>query len=293
MLCDDIDRDIYLKELMDRPYERYQYHCIHCHKGFAAKNNCYRHQKTCLVVDRNINNQSIQKEADIVELSDIRKQIHDLQKRLQDIETNTRSCSNNNHNATISGDVVIVNGDRNTTMMNSSITILNIGEERMNHINETNMVNKYFLGIDIPKLVRDIHFNESIPENMNIRYQSNDEFPHYVERRINNKWMKTDVETAISQLIISKSKLLELVPRFREISKQCDAMEVDNILKILQEIKRNALDKIEDDLFFTIRYRLQKEEQKSRQRDTNSNLPYCFQSSPLSSECVSETEHAD
>lgn len=118
---------------------------------------------------------------------------------------------------------------------------------------------------------------------MNVRLKSPDNGAPFVERRINEKWKKEDVEVAITQLILSKSKLLELVPNFHEISNHCDQEEIDQILDLLKDIKRNAIEKIEDDICFALRYRLQKEEQKAIYRDPTSDKPYCFQTSPASS----------
>ena len=124
---------------------------------------------------------------------------------------------------------------------------------------------------------------------MNVRINTQDE-SQYAERRLNNKWTKIDVENLVSQLVISKSKLLELVSTFDELKEHCDQDEILNILTILHDIKQNAINKIEDDMFTMIRYRLHKEEQKAIANDPSSDKPYCFIASPVTSESESERQ---
>lgn len=48
ILREDIDRDVYLKEITrEKNSHDYPHICKHCGKGFAANNNRYSHQKNC------------------------------------------------------------------------------------------------------------------------------------------------------------------------------------------------------------------------------------------------------
>ena len=72
----------------------------------------------------------------------------------------------------------------------------------------------------------------------------------------------------IHQLIIDKVKILEKnVPQ---------SIDVDYSVGDLNDIKASAIAQTETDLFFDVRYRILKEEQKRIARDPNSEEPYCF-----------------
>ena len=253
----DIDRETYIKELSFDRSKYVKYKCLHCDKEFTDNSNRYRHQKSCKFV------RPIQSGKDFDETSEEddsykdknRDELIEIIRNIKNNKNVYTNSSNNNSHCTIT----------------QTINIHNYGHEDLSKM-KNNLI-KHFLSINLPKLIRDIHYDPVTPENMNMFYHHEDD---KLRKRINDRWVKIQLPDGIHQLIIDKAKLLERVPKSHDLLCVCDEKDIDNSLHQLKKIKEEAIKKEETILFDNVYSRLEKEEQKMIARDTNSEEPYCF-----------------
>ena len=254
----DIERDDYLKSLVFDKNKFEIFKCSHCNKEFTKNTNRYRHQKSC---PNKPSSEQDQQYSQLIEKDSISK--YDVKDRGELIEIIRKLESKLNLHKPVS----IVNNNTNCHNIVNNVHIHNYGSENIEHL-ENSLVQR-FLHIDLPKLIRDIHYNPNIPENMNFRLQND-----YIEKRFNNRWVKYDMNDGIHQLIIDKAKILERVPKNN--AKYLVHEHVEDSIDELKQIKENAINQEENTLFFDVYYRLHKEEQKAIAIDQNSDQPYCY-----------------
>ena len=103
------------------------------------------------------------------------------------------------------------NNNNNTTYnTQNNIVLNNYGKEDLEHITEsykTKLLQTYDPAMIIPKLIKDIHFNDAIPENKNVV------FPNKKENKLkvfkNGKWFYEDKTEAINDLIDGKYTIID------------------------------------------------------------------------------------
>ena len=136
------------------------YQCIHCQKIYSRKDNLKRHEKTCLSKQKEKTsivsqlNHLIQQEEIYKEREKNWKQ--EKQDLMNQIELLLTKVGNNNHNTYINQQNIILN---------------NFGEENVEYIKDMfykDIIQQGPYG-SIPKLVKQIHFNQHHPENMNLK----------------------------------------------------------------------------------------------------------------------------
>jgi len=136
-----------------------------------------------------------------------------------------------------------------TTTYNTqnNIVLNNYGKEDLEHITDsykTKLLQTYTPSMMIPKLIKDIHFNDAIPENKNVV------FPNKKENKLKvfkeGRWFYEDKTETINDLIDGKYNLIDVhydehMDKLNHIkkhkySKFRDAYDADNkdVLKSLQ-----------------------------------------------------------
>ena len=273
ILIDDIDRSVLLKDLVkDRNVSEYKYLCVLCKKGFRTTSNRINHEKICKH-NANLSNVEEQKiDHDNIDEKD--KIINELRLEIDRL----KATSPNNYN--------FVTQNVNINNMTQNIYIHNFGEENLEHLKQDLI--KHFININIPKLIKDIHFNTNVPQNMNIQW--NDD---HIQRRENNKWIKVPISTGINQLIISKAKILENVEKHADISKNLEKNDISDSMRILKRMKQSAIKKEESELHWDVALRLKKEQQRAISRDKKSDEPYCYVMSPEDSEDSEDSKDSE
>jgi len=267
IIVEDIDRSVLLKELSkERPISEYNKLCQFCGKGFKADSNRINHQKKCKL---KVQEKPHEKKETVI-LDEKDKLIAELKKEIERLKFFKKKPVKQNIG---SGNIVngIVNGNVNGNII-QNINIHNFGNENIDHIKKD--ILKHILDINIPKLIREVHFNMEVPENMNIQWKDD-----HIQRRENNKWIKIPISTGINQLIISKAKILE--DGVQNIENTSDV--VDSI-QIIKEMKQSAIRQEDSDLLWEVALRLKKEQQKAIARDKTSEEPYCYTISPSTSD---------
>ena len=294
ILNEDIDREKYLNSLVFNKNKFNLTKCIYCNEEFTQNNNRYRHQKCCpnkptnevLENIRNINvdppsaqipppidpksKYNDKNREDLIDM--LIKLESELHEKCQQIIKQEPSSIVNYSNTTNNIDQSVNTHCHNNIVNN--IHINNYGAERLDYL-QNGLVQR-FLEIDLPKLIRDIHYNPNVPENMNFRLRKsqNNDGNDYIEKRFNDLRVKYDLNDGIYQLIIDKAKILETVPKTN--AEYLVYENVDDSMDELKKIKNKAIEQEENNIFFDVYYRLHKEEQKEIASDPNSNEPYCY-----------------
>ena len=163
--------------------------CNRCNKTFTRKDNLKRHkQQSCIEGKKYLN-------IDYKELFYNMKNTHEKEK--EDFKKHIELLINKVGNTT------------NTTINNTqNIQLNSYGKEDLSHINE--LLKTQLLKIPyamIPKLIKEVHFNDTKPENKNIC------LPNKKDKLIkiykNNKWIYKDKDQTINDLVDSKYNILD------------------------------------------------------------------------------------
>ena len=268
----DIDRDTYLTQLVVS--KNICFECKYCGKNFTRNNNRYSHQKRCeqpnqdieIIEDSDTDYEGIQEREQLIKI------IKNFQKQLEEKKRNiTNNITNNINNINVT----------------QNIYINNYGEEKLDDLKDKIINN--FLKINLPKLIRDIHYNPDVPENMNICYVQGDDSNNresYIKKKINNRWVKVPLPDGINELIIDKARILENLPKTHDLMNDgyCNKEDIVCSLDELYQIKASAIKQEHNELYDEVYLRLHKENQKAIARDANLDEPYCFVLSNSSSD---------
>ena len=125
-----------------------------------------------------------------------------------------------------------------TTTYNTqnNIVLNNYGKEDLEHITDsykTKLLKTYDPAMIIPKLIKDIHFNDSVPENKNVVYPNKKENKLKVFKE--GKWFYENKTDAINDLIDGKYTIID--EHYDEHNS-----ELNHIKKHKYKIFRNAYD---------------------------------------------------
>ena len=269
----EIDREEYLKELV--LIKKKSFPCKYCDKYFTQSNNRYVHQQNCKKTVNISTFNSISDDDD-----DLKNIDYDSQdkKQLVDIISQLRQ-----ENKLLRKQSTINNTTNN---IENTIIINNYGFENHTHIDWV----KHFIDVDLPQLLKDIHYHKDAPENNNLRLRY-DSGADYLEKRLYNRWVKVELN-GIHQVIIDKARLLEKVPKTHELIKNgiCGEHEVQDLLDELQHIKNAAKKQEYNTMYSDFELRIHNETQKSIARDPNSKAVFVVIKSNPGSNVASDYE---
>ena len=177
--------------------------CQFCEKTFTRKTGLTKHLNCCKY-------KKLWDEEKDNKIQFLEKKQEELQDKVEDllIELSKNGSTINN----------ITNNTNNTTNNQNKIININInnyGNENIDYLNKdylNNLLQGAFTAI--PKLIENIHFNPSHPENHNIKITNKKE--PYVKIRKNDKWELQDKKETIATLVDDKYYIL--VDHYADIS---------------------------------------------------------------------------
>ena len=182
--------------------------CQFCEKTFTRKTGLTKHLKCCKKKMANENEKD-------KKIKFLEKKQEELQDKVEDllIELSKNGSTINN----------ITNNTNNTTNNQNKIININInnyGNENIDYLNKdylNNLLQGAFTAI--PKLIENIHFNPSHPENHNIKITNKKE--PYIKVRKNDKWELQDKKEILETLVDDKYYIL--------VDHYADVEKTDNI----------------------------------------------------------------
>jgi predicted HicB family RNase H-like nuclease len=195
-----ISIDDYIEELLHKEYNEKTYDCEFCSTKFNSRSNKSRHKKTCEKAleakQQATNNVIIQKLTVLTEQNTVLLQQNSiLSKRLQEVE----SKISNNVNKQIT--------NNNVTNNIININLNNFGDENISYLTPE------FLSYCImnprkgmTSLIENIHYNNSYPENQNIRCKSLKQ--NMFEKFVNSEWRACDATNTLDELIRKGYRIL-------------------------------------------------------------------------------------
>jgi len=169
--------------------------CDFCEKTFTRKTGLTKHLKCCKIKQKKDKNEN-KKDTKIRFLE---KKQEELQDKVEDLliefSKNTSTINNITNNTTNNQNKII------------NININNYGNENIDYLNK-DYLNNLLQGAftSIPKLIENIHFNPSHPENHNIKITNKKE--PYVKIRKNDKWELQDKKETLATLVDDKYYIL-------------------------------------------------------------------------------------
>lgn len=164
----DISPETLLQELGDIRQRKREVFCDLCGEGFASQPSMSRHRKSC-------------------------KQPLTIEKKLDDMWKylcKTQPINNTNSNNTINSNNQI------------NINIVAHGKEDISYLTKDFLTHcvKDITAEGIPKLIEQVHFNDQVPENQNIRIVSNKQ--NLMKTFNGEKWNMISKNTALDNMII-------------------------------------------------------------------------------------------
>jgi hypothetical protein len=163
--------------------------CKYCDKKVQTKSSLNRHFKICKL-----------KPITLSDLPSIESSIKNkINEQLMTV--------NNNYSKVINNTVNNTQNIQNIIVMDK-INLREFGKEDLDHITDEvmNKVIKY-PQTGILNLIREIHFNDTMPQNQNINILSKKE--QFIEIFNGKEWKKQDKKTAIQNIITSKKDIMD------------------------------------------------------------------------------------
>lgn len=180
-----------------------------CGKAYTTKQGFNNHKKTCNLTPQNNN----------LEIIELKKQVKLLQENLKRLE-NIKTIHNENHihqENNIQVNVVVPNA---------------FGNENLAFLTERFLTNCLLNQNDgLKELVKEIHYNQNIPENHNIRFKSSKQ--KLLETYTDGRWIESDQNNTLDSMIQSGYRIL-----FRHFIKN---KEIDSEIKEREEYVLNYL----------------------------------------------------
>jgi hypothetical protein len=202
--------------------------CDYCEKTFTRKTGLTKHLKCCKIKQKRDINENEKDEKD-KKIKFLEKKQEELQDKVEDllIELSKNASTINN----------ITNNTTNNQNKIINININNYGNENVDYLNKdylNNLLQGAFTAI--PKLIENIHFNPSHPENHNIKITNKKE--PYVKIRKNDKWELQDKKETLATLVDDKYYIL--------VDHYADVEKTDNVpyktKKIMEQFHDSYMD---------------------------------------------------
>jgi len=193
-ICSPIYSNIDISELKKKYCTKDKtYKCEYCNNIFETSMKKYTHKLKCKNDNENDYKNKIKTlENEITELKNIVKNIQN-----NTINNNTTNNNTTNNNTT----------NNNIDTQNNNIIINNFGNESLEHITKE-FLDKCLLRMNtgIKDLIKNIHFNDNIPENKNIKFKS--ERYNLLQKYENGEWLDCDKNNTLDELIHKGFKIL-------------------------------------------------------------------------------------
>ena len=137
-----------------------------------------------------------------------KKELMEEMKKQMEILMNNSGGNNETHNQSHNTNTNSMN-TQNTNSHNTQITINSYEKEDTKHITTEylNRLLKFGPKGAIPKLTKDIHFNDSIPENKNMKI-TNKKIP-YISVYKDDRWLYRDKDDVIKEIIDDKFDMID------------------------------------------------------------------------------------
>ena len=178
------------------------YTCQYCDRVLSKNSHLHRHYKSCRVkID--LENQKIdQEKAEILKIRcrELEKEKRKMRRKIERLlikdSESSGDVANHSHNTNTNSHNNLVQKNSN----NTTININNFGSENLDYISKS-FLNKLLKTpyTAIPKLLKEIHFNDQHPENKNIRI--NNKKLKYAEVIDNNEWQYKNKKEVIEDMV--------------------------------------------------------------------------------------------
>jgi hypothetical protein len=185
----DIDRTTLLQELITKEYKTDTINCEFCNK-IVSKPAYARHKKTC----KERKNESQQELVSQKEFQELKAQVVQLTQQLV-----------SQHKQKQSTPQVVNNGTINNTIV---INLNAFGQEDTSHLSQEFLsycINNPKKGLS--SLIENIHYNEEVPENHNLRCRSLKR--NIFEKYVGTQWIMCDASNTLDELIRKGYRILE------------------------------------------------------------------------------------
>ena len=166
------------------------YVCQYCSNIFRSKASCRRHEKKYCKLNPNLKDK-------ILELKNI---------KIKELEKEKEEWKNEKHSLYKKMDILLEKiGDTN---IQQNISLNNYGKEDISHI--SNSLKNEYLKIPygaIPKMIKDIHFNDKKPENKNIIFPNKNQ--PLVKVYKDDKWIYKNKNETINELVDNNFSIMD------------------------------------------------------------------------------------
>lgn len=210
----EVSRDDLIKELKHVERKLAAVKCEYCDKD-VSKSNYGRHKKTC-------NKKTLADAQDIKNLVNILKSVADsLTQLASNVSPNVQQVNN-------------INITQNNLIVNS------FGQENISHLTH-DFLSQCLVNPNkgITNLIGNIHYNNDVPENHNIRYKS---IKHNTfEKYIDSQWIECDATNTLDELIRKGYRILNA--HYMEFFMNDPEIQEDNIKQRVYEKFRFLGDK--------------------------------------------------
>jgi hypothetical protein len=156
--------------------------CDYCDKAFSSVQGKSQHKKICPKHPKNQEKEAIEA---------LTKRLEQVELELQRHRMEAGGVNNNN---------TMTNNIQNQIINIQNININSFGNETMPQF-EADFLNNCIMNPSkgLPNLIEKIHYNESIPENHNLRYKSTKN--KTLEKYIDHTWHECDASNTLDELI--------------------------------------------------------------------------------------------
>jgi hypothetical protein len=200
-ICKPIENDIdinILREKYNNKGRNTEFKCEYCEEIFENAVKKFRHKQKCS------NNPEID------EKNQLKNEILELKKIIKDNNISVPSYKTHNNNINNTNTNISHNTNSNINSNNSTqnnIIINNFGNESLEHITPE-FLDKCLLKLNngMKDLIKNIHFNDDIPENKNIKFKS--ERYNLLQKYENGEWLDCDKNNTLDELIHKGFKIL-------------------------------------------------------------------------------------
>lgn len=188
-LIEDVCIDTLLSEMnVQLPPNTLAFKCTHCSKQFNDRSNRLKHEKIC----KSRPTESFEN-SDLLVLQMLTSEIMSLKNEIKDLKSNDRNQTN------ITTDNRVTNV-QNIIQVNQQLNPFE--RERLDHITPADLTDCMLrMESGFTTLVKKIHFNEDVPENMNVRYKSMKQ--NIIEVFEDGKWTQHDADWVLD-IIVNK-----------------------------------------------------------------------------------------
>ena len=219
----DLDRLDLLLNLTTNPDAKYS--CKWCDCKYAQQSNVYRHQRICAnkpSAEQETSEATVPEQMSQNEVQVLRDCIKGLQKEVAMLKQQN-NIRTNQTNQTINN-----NTTNNNNITNNIIILNSFGSEKLDHITEEYLIRSLQdVNSSVPNMFKDIHFNDDLPENQNLRLKSKKQ--KMLEKYENGVWSACDMNDTLEGFIKDKSKDL-LKCQLRNKDFEPDLSEADSYI---------------------------------------------------------------